>query len=116
MGSMSMLSDITCEICGVEMPPTYPYLDECPRCTYQQKLVEVLLAWPPELRCVLHKVVGYITFDHRKAHRLYFLRCVLLARGSVFCKFTYYSNNMLGNIDETTDVIDHIMHFVANPA
>ena len=116
MGSMSQLSDIDCEICGVEMPPTYPYLDECPMCVYQQKLFEVQDAWPPELCCVLHEVVGYITFDHRKAHRLYFLRCVLLARGSVFRQFTYYSNKMLGSIDERTDVIDHIMHFVANPA
>ena len=61
---------------------------------------------------VFENVAGYLTFNHIKARRLYYLRMVLLARGSYFRNFTYFWNGLMGNIDMKTDVMDYVMRFL----
>ena len=49
---------------------------------------------------------------YQKLKRLHFLRSSLLARGSPFRTFTYFSNGLTGNISETEDIIDRVMGFL----
>ena len=41
-----------------------------------------------------------------------YLRNVLLARESVFCQVTYFSNKTCGNMSDLEDVTDRILSFV----
>ena len=118
MGSHPMFHLEECELCGAGMPPCYPYFEECEECNCQRMcLLKCLFInrLPLKLRgvdAVFENVAGYLTFSNIKARRLYFLRMVLLARGSYFRKFTYFWNGLMGNIDMKTDVMDYVMRFL----
>ena len=41
--------------------------------------------------------------------RKYFLQWVLCARGSIFRRLTYVGNDLAGNINEKTDILDLVL-------
>ena len=65
----------------------------------------------PELP--LQIVASFLEWNdgHAVFERLYLL-LVLLARESVFCKFTHWYNNTSGEISDLEGVIDRIISFV----
>ena len=100
--------------CGGWMFPSYPTFDKCEWCDYERTYTFISSLLPLRLPVSgpLEIVVGYFTFNHLKARRLYFLREVLLARSSDFRKFTYYYNGRMGGIDQWTDIITYLLQFL----
>ena len=64
----------------------------------------------PEM--LLQLVASFFQWNDSYAEfkRCYLLN-VLLARESVFCQLTYFSNKTCGNISDLEDVIDRILSF-----
>ena len=117
MGSRGKFSEEECCICFRAMEPTSPNRWDCEECCIQRHRQWIQSLLPLQLRKVQEPVITNLvaclmTFDYRHAHRLYFLGNALLARESVFRKFTYFGNGCAGSIDQWTNVLDHIVGFL----
>ena len=58
--------------------------------------------------------IRQVQFEHSRAARYEFLKNTLLAHGSIFRNFTYFSGGMAGNISTCEDVLDRILIFLVH--
>ena len=127
MGSGSKFDAFICLRCEGEFVAVYPTRWRCKQCT--------MLSINPLINKVAERIgdvsltfllVPFVCFDYDSAARKRFLYMALLARGSLFRKFTWPGSEWLpgradntgwycrkaGNISEKEDIVDRICSFV----